>query len=106
MVLALATFVVVTSSTGFPGPGPLRRYPTWELEAVADRINQSDCAAATSGRTPVASVDRLRSRVHLTVPWMVVVAPRDRPLVDNLPPGPMSTGPVTMVRCVGHSGPG
>ena len=44
--LLLATFVLVTGQVGFPGPGPLRRYPTRELQALADQINRVDCGGS------------------------------------------------------------
>ena len=98
--LLLASFVLVTDRTGFPGPGPMRRYPISELQAVADRINRLDCSTLDPWPPPGASVDRLRSRVHLAHPESVVLSPTDRPMVDDAPPGPWTLSPtLTTGRC-------
>lgn len=73
--------LVVTSFTGFPGPGALRRYPTADLAALVDAVHADagelrtpdDCWKTTYGATqdaapagpprPIAAVDRVRSRV-------------------------------------------
>ncbi|MGZ4726183.1 MAG: hypothetical protein ACXWB2_00545 [Acidimicrobiales bacterium] len=103
VALCLATFVVVTGQTGFPGPGALRRYPTADLQDLADRINHGGDCASFAPDLPVASVDWVRSRVHLERPHLAVVAQQDRPLIDNPPVGATGVGPVSGVRCVGHS---
>ncbi len=72
---AIVAFVAVTAVTGLPGPGPLRRYPASELDAMVELIH----AEAGEIRTPddcwrlldhsdgplrdIAKVDHLRSRV-------------------------------------------
>jgi len=39
VVIAVTAFMLITPQTGFPGPGPLHRYKTSQLQDVADRIN-------------------------------------------------------------------
>ena len=65
-------FLVVTSFTGFPGPGPLRRYPLRDLQAVVDRLNDSgdqvgNCPkSALSGLPPPqrASLNPISGRIE------------------------------------------
>jgi len=91
LLIGCGIFVVVTSYTGLPGPGAVHRYRTSELEDLADRINHSEGCWTTAGVTPegqsqspaVASVDWLRSRVHLKDSWAVVLSATDRPMVEN-----------------------
>jgi len=91
LLVACTMLVFVTSYTGFPGPGAVHRYRTSELEGLADRINHSEGCWNTAGVTPegqsqspaVASVDWLRSRVHLKDSWAVVLSAADRPMVEN-----------------------
>jgi len=105
--LLAGSFVLVTGQTGFPGPGPLRRYPDADLGALAERINGSAaCYGSFGPQEPIASVDRLRSRVHLSEPQWVVLAPQDRPMVDDPPNGAMSSGPVSGRHCVGMNAAG
>jgi hypothetical protein len=89
-VLLAATFVLVTGQTGFPGPGPMRRYRTAELQALADQLNLLVCPADDPVPPPGASVDGIRSRVHLEHPGSVIVSPGDRPTIEN--PGSLTTG--------------
>jgi hypothetical protein len=83
LLLLAATFVLVTGQTGFPGPGPMRRYPTHELQEVADRLNHLDCATQELWPAPGASVDWVRSRVHLEHPERIVASPDDRARLEN-----------------------
>jgi hypothetical protein len=80
-VAGLVAFGLVTSFTGLPGPGPLRRHPTATLDELVDAIHADagdlrtpdDCwrttyrasrdAAPPGPPRPIASVDHLRSRV-------------------------------------------
>ncbi len=104
LLLLLATFVVVTGQTGFPGPGAMRRYRTHELQAVADRLNLLVCSADDPVRPPGASVDWIRSRVRLDHPGSVLLGPGDRPLIEN--PGRSATGTVptwSMPVCTSHA---
>jgi len=75
-VLALMPLLVwVTSYTGLPGPGWMRRYPTSQLETLSKKIDHAyavmDCgtppnaARDYSSSYHVASVDELASRVVL-----------------------------------------
>jgi hypothetical protein len=70
ILLAVPLFLYVTSFTGFPGPGFVRRYPRADLNRVAHKINEAyevrSCDAPTDG--PVASVDWLRARVRVHRP--------------------------------------
>jgi hypothetical protein len=62
-------FGLVTSMTGFPGPGALRRYQSAELAALERKINASVAAAAARncGSPRVrASVNPLASRVEVS----------------------------------------
>ena len=90
VVLLAATFVLVTGQTGFPGPGPMRRYPTRQLQELVDRLNVLDCSANDPVHPPGASVDWLRARVHLDHPESIRVSPSDRPLIEN--PGWTTSG--------------
>lgn len=64
-------FGLVTSVTGFPGPGALRRYRSAELAALERKINASVAAGASracgAARGPLvhASVNPLTSRVEV-----------------------------------------
>jgi hypothetical protein len=66
-------FVGVTSLTGFPGPGVLRRYPASDLRALVKKLD-SEPPPALSGASPShpsqrvghAHVDWVRSRVVIT----------------------------------------
>jgi len=102
--LLLATFVLVTGQVGFPGPGPLRRYPTRELQALADQINRVDCGGSQVWPAPEASVDWVRSRVRLGHPEAVIPSAHDRALIENPAPFP---GPVPTQSLTGcpHSQP-
>jgi len=60
VVVVVGAFFLTTAYTGFPGPGAMRRYPVADLDELAQRINTT-CGTGDS----VASVDRLRSRVHV-----------------------------------------
>jgi len=104
MALVVA-FFVVTSWTGLPGPGGARRFPTADLQHLADQINQSGDCSSWLGSKPMATVDWFRSRVHLTQPSSVALGPHDRPMVDD---PPEFTARVTESRteCVGRTGPG
>ncbi len=90
-VLVVVGFVIVTGYTGFPAPGPLRRYPNSDLQELADRINALPCETVAGGvepgnrwtLKPLASVDHLRSRVHLRTQYRVLVPPEDVDLIDN-----------------------
>jgi hypothetical protein len=91
LVGAVTGFLVVTGYTGFPGPGALRRYPTRDLEALANRINGLSCGVYATPVEPgsewsppaIATVDRLRSRVHLRGSYLVLLPPDEVGLVDN-----------------------
>jgi hypothetical protein len=68
-LVLLAAFFALTTVTGFPGPGPLHRYPMRDLKALADRINEDARSSAASyacsrGRD-IASVDPVASRVMI-----------------------------------------
>jgi hypothetical protein len=77
VVVAVASFLVLTAYTGLPGPGPLRRYKASQLEEMVDAVHADagdlrtpdDCwqtlrSDQPSGdRRPVATVDWVRSRV-------------------------------------------
>jgi hypothetical protein len=39
VVAIVVAFLAITTLTGFPGPGPLRRYRISDLDAVAAKIN-------------------------------------------------------------------
>jgi hypothetical protein len=52
-------FIASTFVVGFPGPGPTRRYPLRDLEALAEKTNQ--ICGTRNGR---AEVDLLSSRVN------------------------------------------
>ncbi len=91
----VGAFVVVTGFTGFPGPGFLRRFPTADLQDLVDRINDDPFCngvgnITTDGepRDPTASIDRLRSRVHLSHPWTVLLDRADATMVDGRPDEP------------------
>jgi hypothetical protein len=103
VVVLVGGFLVTTSVTGFPGPGAVHRYPIADLQDLAKRINRTTCSGGGDwAPTPVASVDWFRSRVHLSGPPAgVVLAPEDRPMVENPPAGSSTSGDVSMVRCVG-----
>ena len=63
--------VAVAAFTGSPGPGPLRRFPNASLDRLAQTLNQAhDNPLGGCERFPtrdIARVDRLNSRVVLTV---------------------------------------
>ena len=91
LVLLVATFLLATGQTGFPGPGPLRRYPTSELQELADRFNHLGCEGSQVWPAPEASVDWIRSRVRLGHPEGVIPSAHDRAMIENPAPFP---GPV------------
>ncbi len=102
VMIVVGGFLTTTSVTGFPGPGAIHRYPIPDLQDLANRINRTTCSGDRDwAPAPVASVDWLRSRVHLSRPTGVVLAREDRPMVENPPAGPWTPGDVSMVRCVG-----
>jgi hypothetical protein len=108
-VLLAATFVLVTGQTGFPGPGPMRRYRTAELQALADRLNHLSCTSWYEESPANASVDWVRARVHLDHPEKVLVAPGDRPMIENPELSTADLGHVgivptwSMAACPSHS---
>jgi hypothetical protein len=66
---SMALVVLVASVTGLPGPGPIRRYPTRDLDHLADRINagtRDPRFAPCLGPGDIATVDPIRSRVIIT----------------------------------------
>ncbi len=74
VLMVVVLFVGVTSLTGFPGPGVLRRYPASDLTALVKKLN-SEPAPEFSGSSPSlpprqgaghAHVDWVRSRVVIT----------------------------------------
>jgi hypothetical protein len=74
VLLVVVLFVGVTSLTGFPGPGGLRRYPASDLTALVKKLN-SEPPPELSGSSPSlrsragaghAHVDWVRSRVVIT----------------------------------------
>lgn len=78
--MVVVLLFLVTTFTGFPGPGSLRRYSYASLRDLADRANAEmdyiyGCGGAPMARVnhPVASVDLLRSRVW--VPTTFAVGP-------------------------------
>lgn len=95
----VAVVLVVTAFTGFPGPGPLKRYKASQLEAMVDAVHTE----AGPLRTPddcwqtvrpdfeevhtraVASVDWVRSRVVVSMRADNVgrVDPRTRAAVED-----------------------
>jgi hypothetical protein len=99
-VVAVAVlFVVVTAFTGFPGPGPLRRYRASELRELVDAIHEAagpqrtpdDCWRslepdydASEGR-PIATIDWVRSRVVVGIRADIRgrVHPRTREAVED-----------------------
>jgi hypothetical protein len=88
MAAFVAVFLVVTSFTGFPGPGILRRYPVDELETLAQHVNTSSGFVGTypEPRPARAGVDLVRSRVWIDgeVPCGVLVA-KDLDLLRDEP---------------------
>ena len=80
----VVTFFGVTTFTGFPGPGPLRRYPASDLNRVADRINAAD---GVGSHARSATVDLLRSQVELhggTIQCSgIALSPTEREMVDD-----------------------
>jgi hypothetical protein len=70
----LVLFVGITGFTGLPGPEPIRRYPTAELQRVVDEINQqlAEGGSSVPGAPASASVDVIRGRVRIegTLPCM------------------------------------
>jgi hypothetical protein len=93
LVVAVGGFLGITAVTGFPGPGPVRRYPYSDLEALADQINALHCDQSTAGSPgaptprprPIASVDFLTSRVHLSQPYLIWSTAQERPELENTP---------------------
>jgi hypothetical protein len=70
VLAAVLAFFVVTIYTGFPGPGPLRRYSNTDLTATAQAVNRNDGLWMQEGPSPElpdkpATIDWLRSRVVL-----------------------------------------
>jgi hypothetical protein len=77
VVVAVATFLVLTAFTGLPAPGALRRYKASQLTELVDAVHDDagplrtpdDCWQTLepdfpSGQPrPVAAIDWLRSRV-------------------------------------------
>ena len=78
VVAAAVLFVAVTAFTGFPAPGPLRRYPASDLQDLVAAIHAeagpertpddcwkrvSDQNAPDGPERPIAAVDYVRSRV-------------------------------------------
>ena len=57
VVVAVASFLVLTAYTGLPGPGPLRRYKASQLEEMVDAVH----ADAGDLRTPDDCWQTLRS---------------------------------------------
>ena len=82
--------MVVTPETGFPGPGPLRRYRTSELQALANNINATTPPSCRSLKG--ASVNWWMSRVDVNrsldievagaVQWPPALTLRERAMVD------------------------
>jgi hypothetical protein len=66
IVLLVPLYLVVTSYTGAPGPGYLHRYRSADLHALADHINRETSINQCHRPEQVATVDWLRSRVHLS----------------------------------------
>jgi hypothetical protein len=63
-VVAIVSFFGITAVTGFPGPGPLRRYPRRDLERLSDKINEhGERWACDATDPPTARVDPIRGRV-------------------------------------------
>ena len=92
MLGVVSLFLAVTSYTGCPGPGPLKRHPRSELNELSDHINRSsgfkgiypEPAPARSG------VDFVRGRVWVegTVPCGVLLAVDLELLADKPVMGP------------------
>jgi hypothetical protein len=96
IVRVLVTAVVVavlgfgiTLFTGFPGPGPARRFPIHDLRRLADEINQDGSRWACNREdAPTAAVDLLRSRV--VIDWhghaaASTFAAEDQAMIDDEP---------------------
>ncbi len=67
--VVVVAFLAITAQTGFPGPGPLRRYKISDLDTLANKINKVGFVSLYSKtddpadvRNP-ARVDWLRDRV-------------------------------------------
>lgn len=91
-------FLVVTAFTGFPGPGPLRRYRATQLSELVDAIHADagplrtpdDCWRTLEptydgqGGRPIATVDWVRSRVVVGMRSDIkgLVDPRTRRAVE------------------------
>ncbi len=105
-IAVIGGFFVMTAWTGLAGPGGARRYPVADLQHLADQINHSDDCGLPGGPKPVATVDWFRSRVHLTDPYGVALAPADRPMVDDPPPGRVYPVAESRRQCIGVTGPG
>jgi len=91
LVLVVVLFLGVTSRTGFPGPGPIRRYPTSDLQSLAARINDRfpGCQMKGFSSPALAYVDRLRSRVVLrgpAIPLMLKVSDTERSMIQQPSP--------------------
>ncbi len=96
LALVVGGFLGVTAVTGLPGPGPIRRYPYSDLHALAHQINDLHCGETTAGLPgaptprprPIASVNFLTSRVHLSQPYLIWPTAQERPELENADTNP------------------
>ena len=90
LVIAASAFMLITPKTGFPGPGPLHRYRASQLQALADRINETIPASCRS--LTGASVNWWTSRVDVDMslniqvpgaqPWPPPLTSHEQAMVD------------------------
>lgn len=81
LIIAVAAFLTVTLETGFPGPGPFRRYSLSELNSLAAKVNRG----ANPDCPPPAEVSWLSDRVE--IPRIYIANPPPGSLPLTWPPG-------------------
>ena len=98
----IGTIIVLfalTSATGLPGPGALRRYPPADLNRVADKINHAahnDSFAPCYGPEDIATVDPIKSRVVITKTMLPIALDKEQvPMID----GPNGDRVFAMIAC-------
>jgi hypothetical protein len=88
LVVLILVAYGITTVTGLPGPGPIRRYPVADLDALTVRINHVFPGCEQLHTPPLAYVDTLRSRVILRASWTLPVlklSASDRAMIEAPP---------------------
>ena len=85
LALVVLVFLFTTPRTGFPGPGPLRRFREDDLRDLSERINRDGVGGCDTATEPLARVDWLLGRVVIRNAGLIGWRPTDaeRPMIAN-----------------------